>query len=118
MGMLDFLKINVKKAPPKKKGPPKAPNNWVQIDSKSFPLGAITPAGFVATGFDGSLIKGQNAKLIVSVDDQFANFNFAVTVIVIDVAGDKLTGQFGMLPPETETLIRKYAQLRKQKAGK
>ena len=118
MGMLDFLKISVKKAPPKKKGPPKAPNNWVQIDSKSFPLGVVTPSGFVATGFDGSLIKGQNAKLIVAIDDQFAKFNFAVTVIVIDVTGDKLTAQFGMLPQETESLLRKYAQLRKQKAGK
>lgn len=118
MGMLDFLKINVKKEPPKKKGPPKPPDNRVQIDSKSFPLGAITPSGLVATSFDGSLVKGQNAKLTVSVDDQFAKFSFSATVTVADAAGDKLTAQFGMLPPETEALIRKYAQLRKQKAGK
>lgn len=117
MGMLDFLKISVKKEPVKK-GPPKPPNNQVQIDSKSFPLGAITVSGLVATGFDGSLVKGQNAKLSVSVDDQFAKFNFSATVTVLDAAGGKLTAQFGMLPTETEALIRKYAQLRKQKPGK
>lgn len=117
MGMLDFLKVSVKKEPAKK-GSPKAPDNQVQIDSKSFPLGAITVSGFVATNFDGSLVKGQNAKLTVSVDDQFAKFSFSTTVTVADVAGGKLTAQFGMLPTETEALIRKYAQMRKQKAGK
>ena len=90
----------------------------MQIDSKSFALGAITPSGFVVTGFDGSLIKGQNAKVGISVNDQFAKFAFDATVVVADVAGDKMTAQFGMLSPDMEGLIRKYVALRKQKGGK
>jgi hypothetical protein len=117
MGMFDFLKTTVKKETPKKAAP-KAADNRVQIDSKSFPLGAVTPSGFVVTGFDGSLIKGQNARVSISVNDQFAKFAFDSTVVVADVAGDKMTAQFGMLPPEIEDLIRKYAALRKQKGGK
>lgn len=114
MGLFDFLKISVKKKPVKKSAP-RPDNNRVQIDSKSFAIAAITPSGFVAAGFDGSLVKGQNARVSVSIDDNFAKFNFDVTVVVVDAAGDKLTAQFGMLQPEIEGLLRKYAQMRKAK---
>lgn len=117
MGILDFLKINEKKKPVKKAAP-RPDNNRVQIDSKSFAVAAITPSGFVASGFDGSLIRGQNARVGISIDDNFAKFAFDATVVVADVAGDKMTAQFGMLNPDTEGLLRKYTQMRKAKAGK
>lgn len=117
MGMFDFLKVSVKKEPAKKGGG-KTGSNRVQIDSKSFSIGAITPSGFIATSFDGSLVKGQNARLSVFIDDQFAKFNFDATVTVADTSGGVLTVQFGMLSPEIEGMLRKYAQLRKQKPGK
>lgn len=120
MGMLDFLKIAVgAKPPPKKKPPPgyKGGNNVIQVDSKSFPIATITSSGLVATGFDGSLIKGQNARVTISVDDSVGKFSFATTVVVAETSGDKLVVQFGMIPPETEALLKKYAQARKARGG-
>lgn len=113
MGMFDFLKVSVK-APPAKKAGPKPPNNRIQIDSKSFPINIISTAGLAATGFDGSLVKGQNARVSVVIDDRFAKFSFDSTVTVAEASGERLAVHFGMLTPEIEGLIRKYVQLRKQ----
>lgn len=117
--MFDFLKVltTTKKPAAAAKKPPRG-NSRVEFDGKSFPIGAITPAGMVATGFDGSLIKGQNARINVIVDDHVAKFSFATTVIITDTSGGNMTAQWSMLAPDTEALLRKYAALKKQKAGR
>ncbi|MGQ9369838.1 hypothetical protein [Azospirillum sp. ST 5-10] len=120
MGMFDFLKIIVAdgkaKKPQAAKGAARSAN-CIEVDSKSYPLAALTPNGLVATGFDGSLIRGQNARIVVKIDDAYARFSFPATVSVADVKADKLVCEFQILPPELEQTLRKYSQIRKQKTG-
>ena len=114
MGFFDFLKVGVTEK--KKPAAPKA-QSCIEFDNKSFPLGAITTKGFVATNFDGSLIRGQNARVAVKVDDAFGRFSFASTVAIADASGGKLVGEWNMLTPEIESAIRAHGQARK-KAGR
>lgn len=121
MGVLDFLKITVggngkkKPLPPTAKRPPSS--SCIEVDSKSFPLAAITAKGFVAGNFDDSLVKGQTARITVKVADECGKFSFPATIAVTDVKDGKLVGEWNMLPPEIDAAIRKYNQIRKQKAG-
>lgn len=118
MGLFDFLKVTVrddKKPAPARRA---APGNCIEFDGKSFPLAAITSKGFVATGFDGSLIAKQTARITVRVADPFGNFTFPATVGIIEVKDGKVTGEWSMLPAEVDATIRKYGQLRKQKTGR
>lgn len=119
MAILDFLKVVVgaKKPVKRKPAPYKGGSNYIQIDSKSFPIALITGSGLVATGFDGSLIKGQNARVTIAVNDSIAKFNFATTVLVTETTGDKLIVQWQMLPPDLEALLKKYAQARRGRSG-
>lgn len=113
MGVLDFLKVAVSD---RKSGPkPKAPRNVVRVDSKEFPLAVLMPHGFVATGFDDSLVKGQTAKVTISIDDSLARFSFSATVGVAEAKGGRLAAEFNILAPDTVDLIKKYNQLKKQK---
>jgi hypothetical protein len=113
MGLFDFLKVTV---PEKKKTAPQN-RSCVEFDNKSFPLAAITTKGFVATQFDNSLVRGQNARVVVKVDDEFRRFSFATTIGVNETSGGKLVGEWSMLTPEVEGAIRSYVQIRKRKAG-
>ncbi|HYD64790.1 hypothetical protein [Azospirillum sp.] len=121
MGVLDFLKITIfdkkPKTKPGAKPATKRAANVIEVDSKTFPLAAITTKGFVVTGFDDSLIRGQNARITVKVDDAFAKFSFATTIAVNEVKDGKMVGEWMMLDPQLETLIRKYGQIKKQKSG-
>jgi len=117
MGLFDFLKVSV----PAKKPPKTAqrmPVSIVEFDGRSFPLASLTTKGFVTKSFDGSLIPGQNARVTVRVDDAAGKFTFAATITVADTAGSKLVGTWTILPTEVDGVIRKYAQLRAQQAGK
>ncbi len=129
MSLFDFLKIVVgAKKPTKhskntKHGKPAArPSasavSVVEFDGKSFPIAALTTKGFATTSFDGSLIQGQNARVSVRVDDAAGKFTFAATIAVTDTQNGRLVGAWTVLPTEVEDVIRKYSQLRKQKAGK
>ena len=121
MGVFDFLKITVVDKKKKTAGPARRANaggSTIEVDSKSFPLAAITAKGFVATNFDDSLIKGQTARITVKVDDAFGKFSFPATIGVNEVKDGKLVGEWNMLAPEIEANIRKYAQIRKQKTGR
>jgi len=119
MGVFDFLKVTVfdskKPTTPTKR---KSAGSSIEFDNKSFPLVAINTKGFAASNFDGSLIKGQVARIAVRVDDEFGRFNFATTVGINEATDGKLAGEWNMLPPEVEAVIRKYAQVRKQKTGR
>ncbi|HYH18164.1 MAG TPA: hypothetical protein VD995_06065 [Azospirillum sp.] len=123
MGILDFLKITIfdkkSKAKPKPgaKRPARTPGNVIEVDSKSFPIAAITTKGFVVTQFDDSLIRGQNARITVKIDDAFAKFSFATTIAVNEVKDGKMVGEWMMLDPQLESTIRKYGQIKKQKGG-
>ncbi|MFL7905200.1 hypothetical protein [Azospirillum argentinense] len=121
MGLFDFLKVTVKdekKAAPRRPNPPGGPSNVIEFDGKSFPLAGVSHKGFVATGFDGSLIPSQTARITVRIDDACGKFTFAATVTIEEVKGGSVSGAWNMLPPEVETTIRKYLQIRKQKTGK
>ncbi|MDQ2101573.1 hypothetical protein [Azospirillum isscasi] len=121
MGLFDFLKVTVKdekKTAPRRAGPSNGSSSVIEFDGKSFPLAAISHKGFVATGFDGSLIPSQTARITVRVDDASGKFTFAATVTIEEVKGGSVSGAWNMLPPEVEATIRKYLQIRKQKAGK
>ncbi|WP_448207651.1 hypothetical protein [Azospirillum sp. sgz302134] len=117
MGVFDFLKVTVqekrKPAPAQRGGPGSA----IEFDGKSFPLAVINTQGFVATNFDGSLIKGQNARITVRVADQFGNFTFQTTAGISEVKDGKVAGNWSVLPADVDAAIRKYAQARK-KAGR
>lgn len=120
MGVFDFLKITVvdkKKAAAPARGKVSS-GSFIEVDSKSFPLAAITTKGFVATGFDDSLIKGQSARITVRVDDNCGKFTFPATIGVNETKDGKLVGEWNMLAPEIEATIRKYTQIRKQKTGR
>lgn len=119
MGLFDFLKVTVKdekKAAPRRASAPAS--NAIEFDGKSFPLAAVSHKGFVATGFDGSLIPSQTARITVRVDDACGKFTFAATVTIEEVKGGSVSGAWNMLPTEVEATIRKYLQIRKQKTGK
>lgn len=119
MGVLDFLKITIfdKKPKPGPKRPARTSSNVIEVDSKSFPLAAITAKGLVATQFDGSLIRGQNARITVKIDDEIGKFSFATTIAVNEVKDGTMVGEWMMLDPQLEATIRKYNQIKKQKAG-
>jgi hypothetical protein len=89
----------------------------IQFDGRSFPLAIITEKGLVATGFDHSLVKGQNARVTVNVDDACGRFSIATTISINEVADDKVAASWTMLTPENVTLIRQY-NARKKAAGK
>lgn len=119
MGLFDFLKVTVKdekKAAPRRTSAPAS--NVIEFDGKSFPLAAVSHKGFVATGFDGSLIPSQTARITVRVDDACGKFTFPAAVTIEEVKGGSVSGAWNMLPPEVEATIRKYLQIRKQKTGK
>lgn len=120
MGILDFLKITVrdKKKPAATQRRPAAAISAIEFDGKSFPIAVIDAKGFVATGFDGSLIKGQTARITVRVSDAFGNFTFSAAVGINEVKGDKVAGGWSMLAPEVETTLRQYVQNRKRKTGR
>ncbi len=119
MGMFDFLKVSVgDKKKPAAARRADAPGSCIEFDGKSFPLASINSQGFVATGFDGSLIVKQTARITVRVADPYGNFTFPVTVGITDVRDGRVAGAWSMLPADVEATIRKYAQLRKQKTGK
>lgn len=117
MGLFDFLKVAVKD---NKAAKPAArmPVSVIQCDGKSFPIVSLTPKGFVARGFDGSLIVGQNAKVSVRVDDPAGKFTFNATVSVVEVKGDTIGATWTILPTEVDAVIRQYAQNRKKQDGK
>ena len=55
----------------------------IEFDGKSFPLAAVSHKGFVATGFDGSLIPSQTARITVSIGMLIAGalvFNYVITI--------------------------------------
>lgn len=115
--MLDFLKIIVgdRKQPARPARKAKTPNNIVAFDGKSFPLLTVTSKGFVAGGFDGSLIKGQTARIAVKIDDSFAKLDFQCSIGVVEAKeGGRLVGEWNLITPELENTLRKYAQLKKQ----
>lgn len=116
MGLLDFLKISVSKG--KTVAKPKRANNAIEVDGKRFPLAAITEKGFVADQFDGSLVKGQNARLTVQVDDEFAKLSFATTVLVTETKDRRLVAAWNLLTPELTDTLRKYGQRKKRAAAK
>lgn len=118
MGLFDFLKVSVAEDKAKKAAPRRTPGSAVEFDGKSFPLTAITTKGFAAGGFDGSLIKGQTARVTVKVDDEAGKFTFPATIGVNQADGGKLVGEWTVLTPEVEGVIRKYLQIRKQKTGR
>lgn len=121
MGLFDFLKVTVQdKKKPARRGaaPGSGPGSSIEVDGKSFPLASINSRGFVATGFDGSLVARQTARITVRVADPFGNFTFPATVGITDVKDGQVTGEWSMLPADVDATIRKYAQLRKQKAGR
>ncbi len=120
MGLFDFLKVTVKdpKPAPRRAAASNAPSSVIEFDGKSFPLGAISHKGFVATGFDGSLIPSQTARITVRIDDACGKFTFSATVTIEEVKGGSVSGAWNMLPTEVEATIRKYLQIRKQKTGK
>jgi len=124
MGLFDFLKVTVKdekKAAPRRQssnGPSASSSNVIGFDGKSFPLAGVSHKGFVATGFDGSLIPSQTARITVRIDDACGKFTFTATVTIEEVKGGSVSGAWNMLPPEVEATIRKYLQIRKQKTGK
>ncbi|MBP2297924.1 hypothetical protein [Azospirillum picis] len=116
MGLFDFLKVTVKeKAAPK---PAQRPVSVVEFDGKSFPLLSLTTKGFVARGFDNSLIAGQNARVSVRVDDGGTKFSFVATVSVVEAKGGSLAATWSILPTEVDSAIRHYAQQRKQQDSK
>lgn len=114
--MFEFLKIVVpgKRAKPAPKAPQRAQICAVDIDGKRFPIAAITDKGFVATGFDGSLIAGQNARITVVIDDAYAKLQFATTVLVTEAKGERLVTAWNLITPELTETLRKYSQRRKQ----
>lgn len=113
MGLFDFLKTTVK-SPTKKPGAAGGRKGGsIVVDGKSFPLSVITPKGFATSGFDGSLIAGQNARITVTVDDSYGRFGFSTTVIVSEADNTKCVGAWMMLAPEHEAAIRKYNQNKK-----
>lgn len=121
MGVFDFLKITVfeKKKKPAATGRRKVfGGSFIEVDSKNFPLAAITTKGFVATNFDDSLVKGQSARITIRVDDDCGKFTFPATVGVNEIKDGKLVGEWNMLAPEIEATIRKYTQNRKQRSGR
>ncbi len=120
MGLFDFLKIDVKdkKSAATKGGRAPSAGSRIEFDGKSFPLAAITTKGFVAGRFDGSLVKGQNARLSVVVDDAFGRFSITSTVAITDVKDGNVVGEFSLLDPDTEATIRAYAQKRKASGGR
>ncbi len=119
MGVLDFLKVMIadKKKPSSPKGP-RANNSKIEFDGKSFPLAAVTDKGFVATQFDGSLIAGQTARIMVKVDDEIGLFSFPATVAINDASNGKCVGEWTLLTPELASRLKTYAQRRKDKSKK
>ncbi|WP_244434237.1 hypothetical protein [Azospirillum sp. B506] len=94
------------------------PISVIQCDGKSFPIVSLTPKGFVARGFDGSLIVGQNAKVSVRVDDAAGKFTFNATVSVVEIKGDTFGATWSILPTEVDAVIRQYGQQRKKQDAK
>lgn len=121
MGLFDFLKTSVDKGgkakPGAKAGPRKASGSSITFDGKSFPLSVITTKGFATSSFDGSLISGQNARITVTVDDQFGRFGFTANVMITEADNSKCVGAWMMIAPDMEAVIRKYGQ-NKKAAGK
>ncbi|WP_372398614.1 hypothetical protein ABMY26_18320 [Azospirillum sp. HJ39] len=117
MGLFDFLKVTVSD---KKAAKPagRLPVSVVEFDGKCFPIVSLTPKGFVARSFDGSLIAGQNARVSVRVDDASGKFSFSTTVTVVEVKGASLGAAWTLLPADVQAAIHKYAQLRKQQDAK
>lgn len=120
MGILDFLKVTVADKGKSKTPAParKAAGSVVEFDGKSFPIATINAKGFVTARFDGSLVKGQTARVNVKVDEPGGRFAFATTIGVADTAGGKLTAEWNVLPPEVDDAIRKLAQPRKGAGGR
>ncbi|WP_448189040.1 hypothetical protein [Azospirillum sp. sgz301742] len=122
MGLFDFLKTSVKdgkkKPGAKAAGARKAASgSSIAFDGKSFPLAAITTKGFSTSSFDGSLISGQNARVTVTVDDQYGRFSFTTNVMISEADNSKCVGAWMMIAPDLEAVIRKYGQ-NKKAAGK
>lgn len=118
MGMFDFLKVTVqnKTASPQKKAA--GAGSCVMFDNKSFPLAALNHRGFVISGFDGSLVKGQKAHVTLSVDDSIGKFSLTTAVLVTEVTGDKMAAEFNLITPEMESLLKQYNQRKKQAPGR
>ncbi|PWC33114.1 hypothetical protein [Azospirillum sp. TSO35-2] len=116
MGLFDFLKVTVDDKKTSK--PARRMVSVVEFDGRSYPIASLTSKGLVARGFDGTLIVGQNARVSVRVDDGAGKFSFATTVSVVDTKDGKMTATWTMLPTEVDTVIRQYAQLRKQQDAK
>lgn len=117
VGMFDFLKIIVsdrKKPVARKPRKLKTPNNVVSFDGKSFPILSVTSKGFMAGNFDGSLIKGQAARITVKLDDSFAKLDFQCSINVVEAqTGGRLVGEWNLITPELENTLRKYTQMKK-----
>ena len=111
MGLFDFLKVTVAD---KKTAKPagRMPVSVVQCDGKSFPILSLTPKGFVARGFDGSLVVGQNAKVSVRVDDAAGKFTFNATVSVVEIKGDTVGATCGPFwhPPKARIAASRAAR--------
>lgn len=116
MGVFDFLRISVAQAKPAPVA--KAGKNTVEVDGKRFPIAAITDKGFVADRFDGSLIKGQNARLTISIDDAIARLSFATTVLVTEVKDGRLVAAWNLITPELEETLKKYSQRKKKTSSR
>lgn len=112
MGMLDFLKVTVVNKRASTKTAARGGARLV-VDSRSYPISAIGVRGFSVDGFDDSLVAGQKAKVAISVDEPQCRFNLPLTVTITEVSGARMTGEFSVLPPETEQLLKRYAEIRK-----
>lgn len=122
MGVFDFLKVTIydKKPESRKKasGPAKNPGKpgaFLNVDSKSFPIAALSQKGVVVTGFDDSLIVGQKAHVTVSVNEPDFQLSISTAVLVSNISGDRMAAEFSVLPVETEKRLRQYAERKGRK---
>jgi hypothetical protein len=117
MGLLDFLKVTVHDKPAARKAKPSGPRtgSFLVVDNRKYPLVAIGPRGLAAAKFDGSLIVGQKAHVTIALDDEVCQLSFQTAVLVTDVKGDRVACEFSILPPETEKLLKQYAERKTKK---
>lgn len=112
--MFDWLKVIVpsKKEPAK---PASRESSVIRIDSRSYPLASLSKKGFVANGFDETVIEGQTAKIVVDVNDRWGKFAFKASVTIDQIVRERkqFAGNFQILPPEVEAALGRYAQLKK-----